>query len=59
MKKKSLHNFLDYTGYFQYKKDYYEFKMKDAEIVKPLNYLRPIIQLSTIYSKRFSGKNIK
>jgi hypothetical protein len=32
--------------------------MKDAEIVKPLNYLRPIIQLSTIYSKRFSGKNI-
>ena len=40
MKKKSLHNFLDYTGYFQYKKDYYEFKMKDAELVNPLNYLK-------------------
>ena len=40
MKKKSFHNFLDYTGYFQYKKDYYEFKMKDTELVNPLNYLK-------------------
>lgn len=40
MKKKSCHNFLDYTDSFQYKKDYYEFKMKDSEIIKSLNYLK-------------------
>ena len=40
MKKKSRHNFLDYTGSFQLKNDLYEFKMKDAEIVKSLNYLK-------------------
>ena len=40
MKKKSHHNYLDYTGSYEIKKGYYEFKMKDTEIIKSLNYLK-------------------
>ena len=40
MKKKSHHNNLDYTGSYETKKGYYEFKMKDTDIIKFLNYLK-------------------
>ena len=40
MKKKTLHNFLDYTGSVKQKDNYFEFEMKNSTYIKSLNYLR-------------------
>ena len=40
MKKKSHHNSQIIQGSYETKKGYYEFKMKDVEIMKSLNYLK-------------------
>ena len=40
MKKKTLHNFLDYTGKCQKKQNKFEFEMNDSTKIKSFNYLK-------------------
>ena len=40
MKKKSQHNFLDYTGKVKKNDGNYEFEMNDSSIIKSVNYLK-------------------